>query len=57
LGNQAGGRGGYHEDLENPKIGVLTANHAHILKGVWVTNGEQLFSEEASREPRKSHFW
>jgi hypothetical protein len=33
LGNQAGGRGGYHEDLKNPKIGALTANHAHILKG------------------------
>lgn len=33
LGNQAHGRGGYHEDLKNPKIGALTANHEHILKG------------------------
>jgi hypothetical protein len=33
LGNQARGRGGYHEDLKNPKIGALTANHEHILKG------------------------
>jgi hypothetical protein len=33
LGNQAGGRGDYYEDLKNSKIGALTANHAHILKG------------------------